>query len=225
MLTTGDLSTFATSGILSTATLAIPVPTSTSNTPGATTSTSTTTSKEKHAGVSTTEAVGIGVGSAALALIAAGAAGFFLWLRRRKQRIRAQIETPIPPPAPPPKDRKFRAPAPLKLDRGSGLSHGSSGVASVARGVNGKMIRGPFELHSRGKGETSLHEANGGYQSQSPIWTPKSTDHLRSNAATPSYWSPPPSYGYQPAELESPQRSVTSAGLGNFRGRAELGPP
>ncbi|KUI58398.1 hypothetical protein VP1G_05636 [Cytospora mali] len=209
----------------SSGTLAIPVPTSTSS------SSDGSASKGRHVGVSTTQAIGIGIGSAAVALIAAGLAVFFIWLRRRKQKIRAQIETPIPPPAPPPKDKKYRAPPPLSLSRSSKHSHSSSGVASVARSVNGKMIRGPFELHSNGNKEKVSY---GVYNSHSQIGSPNSTDHLKSNAATPPFWSPPPSYGFQPAELESPQRtlvespqrSATSAtSMYYYRGRAELASP
>lgn len=174
-----------------------------------------------HRAISTNQAIGIGVGSGVAALIIAVSAWLFLYLRRRKQRIRAQIETPIPPPAPPPKDRRFRSPPP-NLDL-SGSVDGS--IASVARSVNGKMIRGPFELQSDGK-EKHLYGIFGGhYSSQSRASTPKSSDPLRSNPMTPSFWSPPSSFGFQPAELESPQRSVTSAGSGYIHGRAELASP
>lgn len=217
------------SGVLDTATLAIPVPTST-------TSSGASTPKQRHVGVSTTQAIGIGVGSAAAALIAAGTAGLCLWIRRRKQRLRAQIETPIPPPAPPPKDRKYRTPPPLKLDRSSRHSHSSSGIASVARSVNGKMIRGPFELGSHGKEEKVPYGGVYGHEhrNRSQVGSPDSTDPLRSpaNTATPSFWSPPSSYGFQPAELESPPRTLesphrgmTSPGSGYSRGRAELASP
>lgn len=184
--------------------------------------------------MSTTQAIGIGVGSAAVALIAVGLACFFLWLRRRKQKIRAQIETPIPPPAPPPKDKKYRAPPPLKLDRSNRHSKSSSGIASIARSVNGKMIRGPFELESYGKEEKVMYGIYGEHRNQSQVGSPKSTDPLKSpdNTVTPSFWSPPSSYGFQPAELESPQRTlespyrgVTSPGFGYHRGRAELASP
>ncbi|KUI70558.1 hypothetical protein VM1G_05898 [Cytospora mali] len=209
----------------SSGTLAISVPTST------TSSSDGPASKGRHVGVSTTQAIGIAIGSAAAALIAVGLAVFFIWLRRRKQKIRAQIETPIPAPAPPPKDKKYRAPPPLSLSRSSKHSHSSSGVASVARSVNGKMIRGPFELHSNGNKEKVSY---GVYHSHSQIGSPKSTDQLSSNAAAPSFWSPPPSYGFQPAELESPQRTLvespqrsatSTASMYYYRGRAELASP
>lgn len=188
--------------------------------------------------MSTTQAIGIGVGSAGLVLVATGMAGLFLWIRRRKQRIRAQIETPIPPPPPPPKDRRFHRPAappPLNLGQGRSRSHSyshgsdgssSSGIASVARSVNGKMIRGPFELQSHGgaRGKAGLFEMYGGYrssQSRGGSSAKSSADPLRSNTVTPSFWSPPPSYGEQPAELESPHSRAT----GDHRGRAELASP
>lgn len=88
------------------------------------------------------------------------------------------------------------------------------------------MIRGPFELQSDGKEKKHLYGMFGGhYSSQSQPSTPKSSDPLRSNPMTPSFWSPPSSFGFQPAELESPQRSVTSAGSGYIHGRAELASP
>lgn len=227
-----------------TGTLDVSVPTSTASSDA-----SASTSK-KHAGVSTNQAIGIGVGSAGFVLIATGAACLFLWIRRKKQRLRAQIETPIPPPAPPPKDRKFRRqPPPLNLDRSRshGYSHdgtsspsngsSSSGIASMAQSVNGKMIRGPFELGAHGKRKAGLFEMYGGYHSQSQLGSSlKSADPTRSNTVTPSFWSPPPSYGSQPAELESsssppprnlesPQWSATSVASGYYRGRAELASP
>ncbi|ROW07861.1 hypothetical protein VMCG_03483 [Cytospora schulzeri] len=215
---------YSTSGALDTATLAIPIPTSTAS----------SAPKQRHVGVTTTQAIGIGVGSAAAALIAAGVAGFCLWLRRKKQKIRAQIETPIPPPAPPPKDRKYRTPPPLKLDRSNRHSQSSSGIASIARSVNGKMIRGPFELGSHGKEEKILYGVYGEHRNRSQVGSPNSADPLRSpsNTVTPSFWSPPSSYGFQPAELESPQRTLesphrgmTSPGSGYKRSRVELASP
>lgn len=202
-----------------TATLPISSPTTPSEPNSSSTPGSGSTSQRA---IGTNQAIGIGVGSAAAALIVAISAWLFLYLRRRKQRIRAQIETPIPPPAPPPKDRRFRSPPP-NLDLG-GSAGGS--IASVARNVNGKMIRGPFELQSDGKEKSYLHGIFGAhYSSQSPASTPKSSDPLRSNPMTPSFWSPPSSFGFQPAELESPQRSVTSGGSGQLHGRAELASP
>lgn len=175
-----------------------------------------------HRAISTNQAIGIGVGSGAAALIIAISAWLFFYFRRRKQRIRAQIETPIPPPAPPPKDRRFRSPPPnLVL-----ASSGDGSIASVARSVDGKMIRGPFELQSDGKEKKNLYGMLGGYHSSpSRTSTSKSSDPLRSDPMTPSFWSPPSSFGFQPAELESPQRSVTSAGSGHIHGRAELVSP
>lgn len=85
------------------------------------------------------------------------------------------------------------------------------------------MIRGPFELQSDGKEKKHLYEMFGVHHSTQS--TPKSNDPLRSNPMTPSFWSPPSSFGFQPAELESPQRSVTSAGSGYLHGRAELASP
>ncbi|KAK2596871.1 hypothetical protein N8I77_012758 [Diaporthe amygdali] len=185
-----------------------------SSTPGSGSST--------HRGVSTKQAIGIGIGAAAAVLIIVVSAWLFLYLRRKKQRIRAQIETPIPPPAPPPKDRRFRSPPP-NLDLSPS---GNGSIASVARSVNGKMVRGPFELQSDGKEKKHLYEMFGGYHNnQSLASTPKSNDPLRSNPMTPSFWSPPSSFGFQPAELESPQRSIMSAGSGHLHGRAELASP
>ncbi|KAI7781087.1 hypothetical protein LA080_015207 [Diaporthe eres] len=209
--TTTSPSTSATQASSNTATLSISSPTSPSGS-GSTT----------HRAISTNQAIGIGVGAAAGVLIIAISAWLFLYLRRRKQRIRAQIETPIPPPAPPPKDRRFRSPPP-NLDL-SGSGDGS--IASVARSVNGKMIRGPFELQSDGKEKMHMYGMFGEYyNSQSRASTPKSSDALRSNPMTPSFWSPSSSFGFQPAELESPQRSVTSAASGYIHGRAELASP
>ena len=92
------------------------------------------------------------------------------------------------------------------------------------------MIRGPFELQSDGgKEKNPLYGMFGGYYNSpsraSFTSTPKSGDPLRSDPMTPSFWSPPSSFGIQPAELESPQRSVTSAGSGYIHGRAELASP
>lgn len=89
------------------------------------------------------------------------------------------------PPRPPPKDDHH-----IRKWRGRGRS--------TVRG----RIRGPFEL--------DITEKDRMYELCGQGSPPAMVDHpLRSNPLTP-YWSPPSSFGFQPAELETPLKSASS---------------